>query len=106
MQARAWLRQLRCVGPDNVFDADLVLRSRVVGRGALNHEGPTTEMSPSDMFTSQLAEQEVLNGPSLEKVSARYRATLRSSTGSGALQFTGPLGDRITIRLSKAAARG
>ena len=34
------------------------------------------------MFTSQLAEQEALNGPSLEKASARYSATLRSSTRS------------------------
>jgi hypothetical protein len=37
-----------------------------------------------DMFTSQLAEQEALDGPSLEKASARYRVTLRSSTGSSA----------------------
>jgi hypothetical protein len=41
----------------------------------------------SDMFTSQLAEQEALNGPSLEKATSRYSATLRSSTGSRAKSF-------------------
>ena len=39
------------------------------------------------MFTSQLAEQEALNGPSLEKALARYSATLRSSTRSRAKSF-------------------
>jgi hypothetical protein len=42
------------------------------------------------MFTSQLAEQEALNGPSLEKASEGYSATLRSSTGAGAYQFDRP----------------
>jgi hypothetical protein len=41
----------------------------------------------STMFTSQLAEQEALDGPSLEKASERYSATLRSSTGSRAKSF-------------------
>jgi hypothetical protein len=36
------------------------------------------------MSTSQLAEQEALNGPSLEKACECYSATLRSSTGSDA----------------------
>ena len=52
--------------------------------------GPTTGMFLSDrfdMFTSQLAEQEALNGPSLEKAAARYIATSRSSTGSRAKSF-------------------
>jgi hypothetical protein len=47
------------------------------------------------MFTSQLAEHEALNGPSLEKASARYRATLRSSTGSSVKHFQSQRG-RIT----------
>jgi hypothetical protein len=34
------------------------------------------------MSTSQLAEQEALNGPSLEKAYEGYSATLRSSTRS------------------------
>jgi hypothetical protein len=33
------------------------------------------------MHASQLAEQETLNGPSLEKASERYYATLETSSG-------------------------
>ena len=39
------------------------------------------------MLTSQLAERETLNGPSLEKAFEGYSATLRSSTRSRAKSF-------------------
>jgi hypothetical protein len=63
---------------------------RAEARGALNHEGPTpgTALTTgSKTFTSQLAEQATLNGPSLEKATEGYSATLRSSTRSTAKSF-------------------
>jgi hypothetical protein len=40
------------------------------------------------MFTSQLSEQEALNGPSLEKAAARYSAAHRTSIHSRANPFS------------------